>query len=111
MHEWIKDFAGAATVCDKNGTIIEMNEKACATFASYGGSDLIGKSLYDYHPEHCNVIIREMLQTGRTNAYTIEKQGKRKLIYQQPLFENGEVSGIVELSLELPDDMPHYVRS
>lgn len=111
MHEWIKEFPVAITVCDRDGIITEMNDKAIRTFASYGGKELIGKSLYDYHPAHCNDKIRQMLLTGETNAYTIEKNGIKKLIYQQPLKENGEISGVVEMSLELPEEMPHHVRS
>ncbi len=111
MHEWIKEFPVAITVCDRDGIITEMNDKAIRTFAAYGGKELIGKSLYDYHPAHCNDKIRQMLLTGETNAYTIEKNGIKKLIYQQPLKENGEICGVVEMSLELPEEMPHHVRS
>lgn len=111
MHEWIREFDVAITVCDRDAIITEMNDKAIATFASYGGKELIGKSLYDVHPEHCNVMIRQLLETGKANAYTIEKKGVRKLIYQQPWFQDGKVAGLVEMSLELPPEMPHHVRS
>jgi len=111
MHEWIKEFPAAITVCDKAGIITEMNDKAIATFAADGGAELIGKNLYDYHPEHCNVIIRRMLDTGQPHSYTIEKNGIKKLIHQQPWFKDGEVAGLVEISIALPADMPHYVRS
>ncbi len=111
MHEWIKDFPAAITVCDKDGLILEMNEKACATFASHGGAALIGTSLFACHNPRSVAIIKEMLATGRNNVYTIEKQGVKKLIYQQPWFRDGELGGLVEISLELPEDMAHYVRS
>ena len=48
--------------------------------------------------------------TGGTNAYTIEKQGVRKMIYQTAWRERGEIRGLVEISMELPDEMPHYIR-
>jgi hypothetical protein len=51
-----------------------------------------------------------MLSQGETNAYTIEKRGVRKLIYQTPWYENGEVAGLVEYSIVLPENMPHKVR-
>jgi hypothetical protein len=35
----------------------------------------------------------------------------KKLIYQSPIFEDGEYKGIVELSLEIPFDMPHFKRT
>ncbi len=111
MHEWVKHFPAAITVVDKNGIVTEMNEKACETFAADGGAKLIGHSLWDCHKPESIAIIKDMLATGRNNVYTIDKQGKKKLIFQQPWFENGEVAGLVELSLELPADMPNHVRN
>jgi len=111
MHEWIKSAPFAITVCDKNGTITEMNDKAGETFAADGGLALIGKNLYDCHPPHACDMIRHMLATGEANIYSIEKLGKRKLIVQQPFGSDGAVEGIVEMSIELPTDMPHHVRS
>jgi len=111
MHDWIKEFPAAITVCDTEGIITEMNDRAIATFKGDGGAQLIGKNLYDYHPEHCNVIIRKMLATGEPHAYTIQKGDVRKLIYQQPWFKDGKVAGVVEMSFVIPSDMPHYVRS
>ncbi len=111
MHEWIKEFPAAITVCDADGIITEMNDKAIETFMADGGAELIGKNLFDYHPEHCNAIIRKMLATGEPHSYTIEKKGSRKLIHQQPWFKDGKVAGLVELSIVLPLEMPHHVRS
>lgn len=109
--EWIEDFKGAVTVCDPKGVILEMNQKACQTFAKYGGSDLIGKNLFDCHPEPARSKLKTMMDEQRTNVYTIEKNGVKKLIYQSPWFKNGEYAGFVELSLEVPFDMSHFVRN
>jgi transcriptional regulator with PAS, ATPase and Fis domain len=111
VYEWIKDFDVAITVCDKNGIITEMNAKSCNTFASHGGAALIGTSLYDCHKPSSQDKIRELLATGKANAYTIEKNGQKKLIYQQAWYQDGEIAGLVEMSLVLPEQMPHYVRS
>ncbi len=111
MNDWIKEFPAAITVMDKAGIIIEMNEKACTTFAKYGGAELIGTSVYDCHPPYACEIIRQMLISGQPNSYTIEKQGLTKLIHQQPYFVDGELAGIVEISIELPSDMKHHVRN
>ena len=51
-----------------------------------------------------------MLKNHNLNAYTIEKNGVKKLVYQSPWFENGEFAGYIELSMELPAEMPHFVR-
>ena len=39
-HAWIKEFPAAITVCDVEGIILEMNDKAAKTFESDGGYDL-----------------------------------------------------------------------
>ena len=47
---------------------------------------------------------------GGTNAYTIEKNGVRKMIYQTAWRVDGIVGGLAEISMEIPADMPHYIR-
>ena len=51
-----------------------------------------------------------MLETGTKNVYEIMQKGKRSLVYHTPLFEKdgGEISGIIELVMELPEHYPHY---
>jgi hypothetical protein len=51
-----------------------------------------------------------MMAERRTNVYTIQKNGKKKLIYQAPWFRDGVYAGFVELSLEIPWDLPHFNR-
>jgi len=108
--EWVKDACVAVTVCDETGIILEMNGKARATFAKSGGGELIGKNLLDCHPPHARVKVEDLLKNPRTNAYTIEKNGLKKLIYQLPWHKDGKFAGLVELSMELPAEMPHFVR-
>ncbi len=98
----------AITVCDKDGNIVDMNAKSKETFAKYG--DIIGKSLFDCHPPKASEILRSLLENHNVNAYTIDKGGVKKLIYQAPRYEDGEFAGYIELSLVLPNDIPHYVR-
>ena len=109
-NDWVKEFPGAVTVCDRNGTIFEMNEKACKTFSKDGGAALVGKNVLDCHPETARSKLKEMLSNGKSNVYTIEKNGIKKLIYQSPWYENGKYMGFVEISLEIPFEMPHFVR-
>ncbi|MCJ7643472.1 MAG: PAS domain-containing protein [Candidatus Aminicenantes bacterium] len=110
-HAWIEEFPGAVTVCDENGTIIEMNGRSARTFAGDGGAALIGKNVLDCHPEPARTKLTEMMDGRRTNVYTIEKNGAKKLIYQAPWFRDGKYGGFVELSLEVPLEMPHFVRT
>ncbi len=110
MNKYLKELDIAITVCDTEGRIIEMNDKSLKTFEKYGGTELIGKSLFDCHPPHASAKIKALFQSHETNAYTIEKAGQKKLIYQTPWFEHGEYKGYVELSLVLPEVMEHKVR-
>jgi transcriptional regulator with PAS, ATPase and Fis domain len=108
--DWIKEFPGAVTVCDENGIILEMNDKSLQVFADDGGEKLIGQNVLDCHPEPSRSKLAKMLTERSSNVYTIEKKGKKKLIYQTPWFEGGKFGGLVELSLEIPNDMPHFIR-
>ncbi len=108
-YEWVKELPYAVTVCDNEGVIIYMNDRAAKTFAKYG-DNLIGRSLYEFHAERSSEMIRQMLSDGSSNSYTIEKAGLKKLIHQSPWYHNGEVAGLVELSIVIPADMPHIVR-
>ncbi|MDD4848317.1 MAG: PAS domain-containing protein, partial [Bacteroidales bacterium] len=81
-EEIFKSLPFAVTACDIDGTIIYMNEKSQATFLKNGTGSLIGKSLFDCHPEHAVLKIKELLKNGNTNVYTIEKNGLKKMIYQ-----------------------------
>jgi hypothetical protein len=110
LHDWVDEFPGAVTVCALDGTILEMNAKSEATFAKYGGRALAGSDVRACHPPAARAKLEELLATGKTNAYTIEKGGVRKLIYQAPWYKNGELAGLVELSLEIPENIPHFKR-
>lgn len=110
MEDWAECAGFAVTLCDGEGKITYMNAGSRATFAKYGGGGLIGRSLLDCHPEPARTKLAEMLRVPRVNAYTIEKAGVRKLIYQAPLVKDGAPAGLVELSLELPAVLPHFVR-
>ena len=107
-YEWVKEMNCAVTVCDAEGIIIYQNDKAVETYKKHG--NLIGKNLYECHSERSKEIIRPLLATGGSNAYTIEKQGVHKVIYQTAWKKDGKVAGIVEISMITPADMPHYVR-
>jgi hypothetical protein len=107
---WVKEFPGAATVCDRDGIILEMNDRSALTFAADGGRALIGTNVLACHPAHVREQLAAMLAGGRKNVYTIEKNGVKKLIYQAPWYQDGAYAGFVELSLEIPFELPHFVR-
>jgi len=109
-HAWVNEFPAAITVSDANGTIIELNARAVKTFEKDGGAKLIGTNVLDCHPEPAKAKLREIMDKRKTNVYTIEKAGTKKLIYQAPWYEDGEYAGVVELSVEISFDLPHFVR-
>ncbi len=108
--DWQKEFQGAITLCEPNGLITYFNDKAVKDFEKDGGADLIGTNVLDCHPEPSKSQLREMLLNQKTNVYTIEKNGIKKLIYQSPLYEQGVHKGFIELSFEIPFQMEHFVR-
>ena len=95
----------AITVCDLDGVVLYQNKRSIE-----GNGDVRNKSMIPCHSERSRQIINRLITNGENNAYTIEKRGLRKLIYQTPWFEAGDVAGLVEFSLEIPAEMPHYVR-
>lgn len=112
-HSWVAGFPGAVTVCDCDGIILEMNERSARAFAGDGGTALIGTNVLDCHPEPARTKLQAMMGERRTNAYTIEKGGAHKLVLQAPWFcdgPEGEYGGFVEMVIEVPSEMPHFVR-
>lgn len=105
MYEWAKEMNCNVTVCDTEGKIIFMNEKS---LAKYG--NIIGQNLFGCHNPHSAEIIKELLEIGGSNAYTIEKNGQKKMIYQTAWFNEGVVGGLVEIAIELPEEVPHFIR-
>ena len=77
VMDFFKGSAVATTVCDIDGNVIYQNDTAKSVLG-----DAIGRNLKGCHkPESWNKIV-EMLTTGTSNAYTIEKGEIKKLIYR-----------------------------
>jgi transcriptional regulator with PAS, ATPase and Fis domain len=109
-HAWVKEFPGAVTVCDTEGRIVEMNDRSREVFAADGGAALLGANVLDCHPEPSRAKLAGMMRERRPNVYTVQKDGRRKLIFQAPWSKDGAYAGFVELSLEVPWDLPHFNR-
>ena len=107
---YIEEADFAVTVCKKDGEIVYMNQKSRKTFLKPGMPDIIGKNVLDCHPEPAKTLLADLLVHPRNNAYTIEKNGVKKLIFQTPWYDEGEYAGFVELSMVLPENMPHRIR-
>jgi len=50
------------------------------------------------------------MKSRRQNIYTIQKDGRKKLVFQSPWFRNGEFAGYLDMTVEIPWEMPHYNR-
>jgi transcriptional regulator with PAS, ATPase and Fis domain len=109
-HSWVKEFPAAITVADREGIILEMNDKAAKTFESDGGRELIGKNVLDCHPDPSRGKLERLMERQQKNVYTIEKNGIKKLIYQTPWLKDGEYAGFIEFAFEIPFEMPHFIR-
>jgi PAS domain-containing protein len=96
--------------CDERGTIVEMNERAARMFREQGGAALVGTSVLDCHPEPARTKLAVLLREQRGNVYTIEKNGRRKIIHQEPWYEGGVFAGLVEIAFDLPAEVPHFRR-
>lgn len=108
LLNWAEDVDYAVTICDADCKILYMNRRSRETFAKHG--DIIGNNLMDCHSQASRDKIKEMLTTGTSNVYTISKGGVKKLIYQSPWKIDGKIAGLVETSMILPNEMPHYDR-
>jgi hypothetical protein len=105
-----KELPFAITVCDTEATILYMNDRSISTFQKYGGANIVGTSLFLYHHGPSSDKLSELLDSQTKNAYTIEKNGIKKIIYQSPWYKEGVFAGLIELSLEIPMEMPHFIR-
>ena len=96
----------AATVCDKEGIVLYQNKRAIDR-----DGDVVGKNLYNCHGEKAGAMIRHMIEADESNTYQIIRHGKHKLLHQTPWYdEEGNVAGLIELAIDLPDEMPVFNR-
>jgi transcriptional regulator with PAS, ATPase and Fis domain len=108
--KWLENIEAGVTVCDREGIIVYMNDRSAQSFKDQGGKALIGKSLYECHEEASNIRVREMLKTGASNVYTVEKNGVKKFVWQAPWKENGVCQGLVEMVIPIPSELRHVIR-
>ena len=106
MFNWAEDTNCAITACDTEGVVILMNKQSI-----HVNGDMRGKNMLPCHNERSRGIIDRLIKEGGTNAYTIDKKGVRKMIYQTAWrHEDGTVGGLLEISMPIPAEMPHYIR-
>ena len=104
--DYMKELNVAITVCDKEGKILQMNDKSQKT--NHG--DLVGQNVLDCHPEPARRKLMRLMEEHATNAYTIEKKRCEKIDLPDPVVREWRVYGIGGIFLEIPFEMPHYIR-
>lgn len=110
MIKYFDEADIAVTICDKDGTIIEMNRQS-RTVNLKPGQELIGKNVLDCHPQRARDLLEHLMDNEEKHVYTISKGEVKKLIYQIPWYQDGEYAGFIELSMIIPEEMPHYIRT
>ena len=98
---WSKELDAVISVCDIEGIIIEMNDKAIRHFSQYGGKYLIGSNLLDCHPEPSKSKLKAIMQAQESNTYIVENGDTRRVISQKPWYQNGKYAGFIEIQIEL----------
>ena len=105
MFNWAEDTNCAITACDTEGVVIFMNKQSILV-----NGDMRGKNMLPCHNERSRGIIDRLIKEGGTNAYTIDKKGVRKMIYQTAWrHEDGSGGGLLAISMPIPAQMPHYI--
>ncbi|MGB7570086.1 MAG: hypothetical protein WBM07_19640 [Chitinivibrionales bacterium] len=107
---WDSEIDASVSVCDEKGTIVYLNKKAIVQFKKDGGEKLLGTNILDCHPEPAQSKLRELLISPKSNIYSIEKNGVKKIIIQKPWYAKGVYKGFVEIVSEIPGNMPHFDR-
>ena len=110
MGEWAMECPAAITVTDADGVIVEMNARSLESFARDGGAALLGTHVLDCHPEPARTKTTRLYEVRQPNHYTIRKNGRRKIIHQLPWYRKGAFAGFVEISIPIPDELPHFDR-
>ena len=109
--EWFEHLPCAITVCDRNFRILYMNDRSAEVNKEDGGRGLIGKSLIDCHPPRARRKLRVLMSSGRPHAYTVQRKGTTKMVYQSHWRKKGRTGALVEIVFELPRRMPNRVRN
>ncbi|MBE6335578.1 MAG: diguanylate cyclase [Lentimicrobiaceae bacterium] len=105
IFDFFKEINVSITISDTEGNVVYMNDKAKSVFG-----DMTGKNMMSCHKQSSQETIKRLIDEKATNVYTIQKGEVRKMIYQTPWYVDGEIKGLVEYSIILPENMPHYIR-
>jgi hypothetical protein len=107
---WVRELPAEVMVCDRDGIILEMNAQAEALFAADGGGSLISANVLDCHPEPSLGKLKLMLENQTCNAYFNTENGEKRFFFQSPWYRGSRYAGFVEISFQVPEIIPHFIR-
>jgi hypothetical protein len=109
-HSWVKELPAEILVCSADGIILEMNAEAELLFAADGGRGLLGSNVLDCHPEPSRAKLEGMMAKQVSNAYFNTEVSEKHFFFQAPWYKDGQYAGFVEISFEVPEELPHFLR-
>ena len=109
--DWVQELPAEVMVCGVDGTILAMNAAAEQLFAEQGGTGLLGSNVLDCHPEPSRSKLEGMLARQVSNAFYNTEAGRKRFFFQAPWYQDGRYAGFVEISFEVPEEVPHFVRA
>jgi transcriptional regulator with PAS, ATPase and Fis domain len=107
---WVKELPAEIMVCDSSGIILEMNAQAEVLFANDGGRGLLGTQVLACHPDPSRGKLETMLDKQTSNSYFNTENGEKRFFFQSPWYTTGQYAGFVEISFEVPEEIPHFAR-
>ena len=107
---WVKELPAEIMVCDSSGIILEMNAQAEVLFANDGGRGLLGTQVLACHPDPSRGKLETMLDKQTSNSYFNTENGEKRFFFQSPWYTTSQYAGFVEISFEVPEEIPHFAR-
>jgi hypothetical protein len=109
-HEWVQEFPAEIMVCDTGGIIHEMNAEAETLFSKDGGLALLGSDVKECHSSPSREKLEHMMEKQASNTYFSTEAGQKRFFFQSPWVQQGQYAGFMEISFEVPEEIPHFVR-
>ena len=110
MTDWTREFPGAVTVCDRHGVITQMNEKSAKAFEADGGRALLGTNLLAATRSRPAARWPTCSRIRASTPTRLRSAACGSSSTRHPGIATASIQGLVELSLEIPVSMPHFVR-